>query len=149
MTVLVVGASGATGRLLVEQLLNRGLRVRAIVRAPERLPQALTNQENLSTVAASVLDLTDAEMAQHVSGCSAVASCLGHTMSLKGIYGQPRRLVSEATRRLCQAIKTSRASGANEHEKPTKYVLMNTAGNSNRDAAAARRQREGCGLLAD
>ena len=38
MTVLVVGASGATGRLLVKQLLDRGLKVKAIVRAPDKLP---------------------------------------------------------------------------------------------------------------
>ena len=31
MTTLVVGASGATGRLLVEQLLNRGEVVKIIV----------------------------------------------------------------------------------------------------------------------
>ena len=48
-------------------------------------------------------------------------------MSWKGIYGQPRRLVTDTTRRLCNAIE------ANKSEKPTKYVLMNTTGNSNRD----------------
>ena len=30
MTTLVVGASGATGALLVEQLLNRGVKAKAI-----------------------------------------------------------------------------------------------------------------------
>jgi hypothetical protein len=78
-------------------------------------------------IRASVLDLSDAEMAQHVDGCIAVASCLGHNMSLKGLYGHPRRLVTDATRRLCEAIKT------NKSEDPTKFVLMNTTGNSNRD----------------
>jgi hypothetical protein len=76
---------------------------------------------------ASVLDLSDSEMAQHVKGCDAVASCLGHNLSLQGIYGHPRRLVTDATRRLCNAIK------ANKPEQPTRFVLMNTAGNSNRD----------------
>jgi hypothetical protein len=66
-------------------------------------------------------------MAQHLQGCSAVASCLGHELNLKGIYGPPRRLVTDAARRLCNAIK------ANTSEKPIKFVLMNTAGNSNRD----------------
>jgi hypothetical protein len=46
---------------------------------------------------------------------------------LKGIYGHPRRLVTDATRRLCDAIK------ANKPEGQTKFVLMNTTGNSNRD----------------
>jgi len=127
MTILVVGASGATGRLLVEELLNRGHKVKAIVRSPESLPESLGNQNNLSLIHASVLDLSDAELAQHVKGCDAVASCLGHNITLKGIYGQPRKLVTEATRRLCNAIK------ANMPEKPGRFVLMNTTGNINRD----------------
>lgn len=127
MTVLVVGASGATGQLLVKHLLDRGLNVRAIVRSPDKLPEDTRKHDNLSLICASVLDLSDAEMAQHVSGCGAVASCLGHTINLKGIYGRPRRLVTDATRRLCDAIKS------NKPQEPVRFVLMNTAGNSNRD----------------
>jgi len=127
MTILVVGASGATGRLLVEQLLNRGQSVRAVVRSLDMLPEVLKNHDHLSVICASVLNLSDAEMAQHVNGCTAVASCLGHNLNWNGIYGHPRRLVADATRRLCNAIK------ANKAEKPTKFVLMNTAGNGNRD----------------
>ena len=127
MTTLIVGASGATGRLLVEQLLERGQHVRVIVRSPEKLSESLKNHDNLSVIQASLLDLSDAELARHVNGCQAVASCLGHNISFKGIYGHPRRLVTEATRRLCQAIE------ANEPQEPTRFVLMNTAGNSNRD----------------
>ena len=127
MTTLVVGASGATGQLLVAQLLNRGDHVRVIVRSPDGLPAAVKNHDHLSVIHASVLELTDVEMAHHVSGCNAVASCLGHNMSFKGLFGQPRRLVTEATRRLCGAIK------ANASQTPVKFVLMNTTGNSNRD----------------
>jgi nucleoside-diphosphate-sugar epimerase len=125
--VLVVGASGATGRLLVEQLLERGHFVKVIVRSPDNLSKALRNHDNLSAIQASLLDLSDAELAQHVNGCDAVASCLGHNMSLKGLFGHPRRLVTDATRRLCTAIK------ANGPERSTKFVLMNTTGNRNRD----------------
>ena len=129
MTVLVVGASGATGRLLVEQLLNREHSVKAIVRSPDKLPARMKNdhQELLTVLCASVLDLSTSEMAEHVYGCNAVASCLGHNMSFKGIFGHPRRLVVDAARRLCDAIK------ANKSDESTKFVLMNTAGNSNRD----------------
>lgn len=127
MTTLVVGASGATGGQLVEQLLDRGQQVRAIVRSPENLPEILRNQESLSLIEASVLDLSDAEMSRYVEGCDAVASCLGHNLSFKGIFGSPRRLVTDATRRLCNAIK------ANKPEAPVKFVLMNTTGNRNRD----------------
>ena len=101
--------------------------MKAIVRSPDKLPTAIRNHDNLSVIQASVLDLSAAELAQHVKGCDAVASCLGHNLNLKGIYGQPRKLVADATRRLCTAIR------ANRLEKPTKFVLMNTAGNSNHD----------------
>ncbi len=127
MTTLVVGASGATGQLLVEQLLNRGELVKIIVRPGSDLPETVSHHKNLTTIHASILELSDAEMAQHVKGCDAVASCLGHNVSFKGIYGHPRRLVTEATRRLCKAIKS------NELKIPVKFVLMNTTGNSNRD----------------
>jgi nucleoside-diphosphate-sugar epimerase len=127
MTVLVAGANGATGRLLVAQLLGRGEGVKAIVRSPDSMPEEIRNHHLLSLIHASILNLSDAEMARHVSGCQAVASCLGHNLSWRGVFGPPHRLVTDAVRRLCRAIKTGAA------EKPTRFVLMNTAGNRNRD----------------
>ena len=127
MTTLVVGASGATGRLLVAQILERGEHVRAIVRSKESIPDKITSNDHLSIIQASVLDITDCEMAEHVRGCNAIASCLGHNLSFKGMFWPPRRLVTDATRRLCNAVKM------NEPADPVKFVLMNTAGNSNRD----------------
>ena len=127
MTTLVVGATGATGRLLVAQLLARGQKVRVIVREKSSFPDSLTNHESISIIEASVLNLSDAEMVQHVKGCDAIASCLGHNLTFKGMFGQPRRLVADATRRLCNAVK------ACQSEKSVKFVLMNTTGNRNRD----------------
>ncbi len=127
MSILVVGGSGATGRLLLTELLDRGLAVKAIVRSPSALPAALREHPRLSLIQAELLALSDQELQGHVRGCSAIASCLGHTLSLKGIYGAPRRLVSEATRRLCQAVQAVQAP------QPLRFVLMNTAGNRNRD----------------
>lgn len=129
MTTLVVGATGATGRLLVKQLLDRDIKVKVIVRSPHRLPDDIRDHSNLSIIHASLLDLDTDTLIQHVTGCDAVASCLGHTMSFKGVYGQPRQLVTDATRRLCNAIK------ANTPDQSVKFVLMNTAGNRNRDLA--------------
>ena len=126
MTVLIVGASGATGRLVVEQLLNSGQKVKAMMRSPEKFPEFM-NRKDLTVISASVLELNDQELSRHVQGCQAVVSCLGHNITFKGIYGQPRRLVTDATRRLCKAIES------NKPEKTTKYVLMNTSGNRNRD----------------
>ena len=127
MTILVFGGSGATGRLLVEQLLGRGQNVKVIVRSPDNLPATIKNHQHLSIINASILDISDADMIQHVKGCEAVASCLGHNLSLRGIWGPPFRLVTDAIRRICEAIIV------NNSEMQTKIVLMNTAGNSNRD----------------
>ena len=127
MTTLVVGASGATGALLVEQLLNRGVKVKAIVRSIDTLSEALRNHQNLLVIQASLLEINASDLARHVNGCGSVASCLGHNMTFKGIYGQPRRLVTDATQRLCDAVS------ANKPESPIRFVLMNTTGNSNRD----------------
>ena len=127
MTVLVVGASGATGSQLVEQLLIQNHTVKVIVRSPEKLPESWKTNDNLQIIAASVLELTDSKMRNIVHDCQAVASCLGHNLTFKGVYGQPRKLVTDATRRLCNAILS------NNLQSPTKFVLMNTTGNRNRD----------------
>ena len=127
MTILVVGASGATGRQLIEQLLIQGHNVKAVVRSPEKLPESWKNNERVKIISASLLDLSDKEMMELTLGCHSIASCLGHNLNLKGIYGQPRKLVTDAARRLCNAIE------ANKPESPIKYVLMNTTGNRNRD----------------
>ncbi|MFY3882467.1 NAD(P)H-binding protein, partial [Achromobacter xylosoxidans] len=67
MTTLVVGASGATGRLLVGQLLERGEPVRALLRSPDAL-RAWAGDPRLSLVQASVLDLDPATMARPGAG---------------------------------------------------------------------------------
>ena len=68
MTTLVVGASGATGIRLVEELLNRRHHVKAIVRSPDRLPDTIKNHDGLTVISASVLELSDNELEQHVAG---------------------------------------------------------------------------------
>jgi nucleoside-diphosphate-sugar epimerase len=127
MKSLVVGATGATGRLLVDWLLEAGQEVRVVVRSAEKLSKSAKENPRLSVTQASLLDLSDGELDDLVAGCEAVASCLGHTLTFKGIYGSPRRLVTDATRRLCEAVQRS------QPDQPVRYVLMNTAGNANRD----------------
>ncbi len=127
MTTLVVGASGATGRRLIEQLIARGGKVKVVARYPEKLPLSWKNNGLVSIIEAGVTEITEDEMAGHIKDCQAVASCLGHNLTLKGIYGKPRKLVTDAVHLFCAAIKR------NQPEKPVKLVLMNTAGNRNRD----------------
>ncbi|WP_421863452.1 NAD(P)-dependent oxidoreductase [Marinobacter adhaerens] len=138
MKVLVAGGSGATGQMLVKQLLDRGLSVQAIVRSPDKFLKAVGERKRLLVINASILELSDTELVQHVHGCRAVVSCLGHTMSFRGVYGKPRRLVSEATLRLCEAIRTIKPT------QPLKFVLMNSAGCRNDDLAESVSVAEKC-----
>lgn len=138
MTVLILGGTGATGRLLVRQMLDRQIDVRAIVRAPERLPRELRDHARLRVLPAGILEMADAELADALRGCDAVASCLGHTLSLRGVFGEPRRLVTQAVQRVCAAIH------ANRPEHPVRFVLMNTTGNRNRDVPEPLSVSERC-----
>lgn len=117
-TVLVVGGTGRTGGRAVQQLLGRGLRVRAIVRSAGRLPPDVAGNPDLTVIEADLSSLRDDELGQHVRGCDAVLSCLGHVLSLRGVFGPPRDLVTSATTRLCRAIE------ALEPATPVKVILM-------------------------
>lgn len=127
MTTLVVGATGMTGRPLVEQLLGKNHQVRVVIRSPHKLPAQVLENGNMTVIETIILDLTDEEMAEHVLNCEAVVSCLGHVMSVNGIFGEPRKLCTDATRRLCHAIEKNRPP------RPTKFILMNTVGVPNPD----------------
>ena len=81
MTILIAGATGATGKWVVSHLLERGHGVRAVVRSPERLLSHTGSNDRLTLIRASILDLTDEQMADHVHGCDAVVSCLGHNLT--------------------------------------------------------------------
>jgi nucleoside-diphosphate-sugar epimerase len=131
-TVLVVGASGKTGLCLVEQLLANRHRVRVIVRSPEKFPSRVSEDPNLTVLEAAVLDLSDQLMADQVKNCDAVVSCLGHVMDFKGMFGEPKKLCTDATRRLCLAI------GLNDPAEPIKFVLINTIGVGNPDHSEKR-----------
>lgn len=127
MSILVVGASGATGKLLVEQLISYNYNVKAVVRNPEKLPKSWKKNKNIKIIHASLLELTDEEIGKLTYDCHSVISCLGHNLTFKGIYGNPRRLVTEAAERICKSIELRNP------KKPIKYILMNTVGNKNHD----------------
>ena len=116
----------------MEQLLGKNHKVRVIVRSSDKLPAEVLENPNTAVIEASVLDLTDEEMAEHTKDCDAVVSCLGHVMNFKGMFGEPRKLCTDATRRLCNAIEK------NPPPKPTKFILMNTVAVRNPDLGEKR-----------
>jgi nucleoside-diphosphate-sugar epimerase len=118
--VLLLGGTGRTGRHVLEQLLHRGIQVRAIVRSAQRLPPGALDHPNLTVVEADLLSLASPELRRHLDGCEAVISCLGHVLSLRGMYGPPRDLVTRATRMLCQEVDAMRPAS------PVKFILMSS-----------------------
>jgi nucleoside-diphosphate-sugar epimerase len=130
---LLVGATGRTGRRVLQQLLDGGARVRVVVRSAERLPVGVRDHPNLTVLEADLLSLRDDDLRRQVGGCDAVISCLGHVLTLKGVLGPPRDLVARATARLCRAIQALRPA------TPVRFILMTSVSVFRPGAADARR----------
>jgi nucleoside-diphosphate-sugar epimerase len=119
-TVLLLGGTGRTGRRVLEQLVARGVGVRAIVRSTRGLTPGTAGQPGVALVEASLLSLSDRDLQDHLRGCDAVISCLGHVISLKGVLGPPHDLVTSATTRLCRSLEALRPA------RPVKFILMSS-----------------------
>jgi putative NADH-flavin reductase len=94
--VLIVGATGGTGRQLVAQALERGYAVTALVRDPSRLH---VDHPQLTVFQGDVLDYASVEAAMR--GQEAVVSALGHKR-----FFYPTRILSEGTRNILRAMET-------------------------------------------
>jgi putative NADH-flavin reductase len=94
--VLIVGATGGTGRQLVAQALERGHEVTALVRNRSALG---IEHPRLRVTRGDVLDYASVEAA--VQGQQAVLSALGHKR-----FFQPTRILSEGTRNLLRAMES-------------------------------------------
>ena len=123
---LVLGASGATGRLLVQRLLQKDIEVIAIVRNSNSLTNIDDSHPNLQIVEAEISEMQASDLTQYLTECEAVLSCLGHNLTFRGMFGHPRRLVTDAIKKVTSAIESIRPN------KKIKIILMNTTGNSNR-----------------
>ena len=107
--------------------------VRAIARSKQRLldtlneisPNASEEYAAFLTVTeAAVLDLSDEELENLCSGCGACVSCLGHNMTFQGVFGKPRRLVTDAAKRMCHAIETNQSKEKESKIRMVKFILM-------------------------
>jgi len=93
--VLIVGATGGTGRQLVAQALERGYEVTALVRNPSRLH---VDHPRLRLVQGDVLD--ELCVTTTMRGQEAVLSALGHRR-----YFSPTHILSEGTRNIVRAME--------------------------------------------
>jgi uncharacterized protein YbjT (DUF2867 family) len=95
LRVLVIGATGGTGRQLVQQALEQGHQVTAFVRDPSKLA---LEHPNLRVVKGDVLDYASVEDAMR--GQSAVLSALGHKR-----FFYPNKIQSTGMRNILRAMK--------------------------------------------
>jgi uncharacterized protein YbjT (DUF2867 family) len=93
--ILVIGATGGTGREVVQQALERGHDVVAFVRNPSK---STTAHHRLRVVSGDVMDPASLEAA--VQGCDAVVCALGHKRWLG-----PSKILSEGTRNVVRAME--------------------------------------------
>ncbi len=110
-----------------KKLLKDGGDVKVIVRSAEKFALMVQSQDHLTVIEASLLELSPELLAQYVQECEAIISCLGHNITLKGIWGAPSKLVRDAVSVLTQAVTD------NDPGDKVRFVLMNTSGNINKD----------------
>lgn len=96
MIVFLVGASGATGMCVLNQLLSRGYQVSALVRTPEN--HKFPDDENLTIIKGDALQINS--YLQHLSHVDAVISTLG-----TGISRKPTTIYSEGGRNIITAMR--------------------------------------------
>ncbi|XP_029017715.1 flavin reductase (NADPH)-like [Betta splendens] len=96
MKIAVLGATGQTGQYLVDQALQQGHTVTAVVRNPSKLT---VHHENLKVVEADIFSAESLE--PHFTGQDAIMSCLGfpiaafsavtgYTLSMSAMIGAMR-----------------------------------------------------------
>ncbi len=96
MRLLIVGATGGTGRQLVAEALERGHLVTALVRDASKLQ---IKHERLQIAQGDVLDYSSLDAAMR--GQEAVVCALGHKR-----FFYPTRILSEGTRHLLRAMQS-------------------------------------------
>src|SRR6266850_6658262 len=96
LRILIIGATGGTGRELVRQALEQGHQVTALVRKPKKMK---IEHANLRVVQGNVRDYESVENAMR--GQSAVLCALGTKH-----FFYPSRVVSDGTANILRAMKS-------------------------------------------
>lgn len=141
MRILVVGASGATGRHVVEHLLNAHHSLTVLVRPTSKIPDSWITNSNVEILYGNISVLNLSEAQNLVSELDGIVCCLGHNLTLKGLFGKPRKLVRNAVALLCGARIELRI------DRPLKFVLMNTTGNRHENEPRALAERLIIGII--
>lgn len=125
MKVLVLGASGATGRLVVQQLIKKNIKTKIVVRDISKISRDIQQNGLAEVVTGSIYDFEKSKYLDLIRDCDAVISCLGHNITFRGIFGKPRLLVTRCLENICKAIEESK-------KNKVKVILMSTTANRNK-----------------
>jgi hypothetical protein len=106
-----------------------------VVRSAERLPAGVADDPRLTVVEADLLSLSDEQVREQVDGCDVVISCLGHTISLRGVFGPPRDLVTRSVERVYRASRELRPA------RPVRFILMSSVSVNRHGGLDTRRGR--------
>jgi putative NADH-flavin reductase len=124
MKVLVLGASGATGKLVVMQLIKRQINIRVVVREGAILSAEILDNPLVEIERGNIAEFNDSEMISLLQDCNAIVSCLGHNITIRGIFGKPRNLVFDTIRNISEIVKE-------KADLKVKLILMSTTGYTN------------------
>lgn len=153
--VAVFGASGRTGRLVVERALEAGHEVRAFVRGPAGLdpPPEVASSGRLEVVRGDVTDAAAVEGG--VAGVDAVLSALGHTKtSTRDVHTVgTRNIVAAMEKHGAKRLVSLTGAGVRDHRDRPKFsdraivfALKLLQGRVLRDAEGHARILDGSGL---
>jgi putative NADH-flavin reductase len=125
-SIALFGATGKTGRIVLDKALAAGYTVRALVRDPARLE---TRHERLTVIPGDVLDA--AAVAETVTGCEVILSLFGH------VKGSPAALQTDGTKNIVTAMHQVgakrivtlsggglRAEGVDQPKLPDRVIRM-------------------------
>lgn len=124
MKVLVLGASGATGKLVVQQLVKRNVKVRIVVRESAVIPDQISNDQSIEIIKGNINDFEITNTKDLLKDCDSIICCLGHNISFKGIFGPPRKLVFNTVVKIMEALQSPNTN--------PKFILMSTTAYTNK-----------------
>ncbi|MBI1932227.1 MAG: NAD(P)H-binding protein [Ignavibacteriales bacterium] len=123
MKVLVIGASGATGKLVIQNALKRENKVKAIYRESSIIPNNFADNQYIEIVKGNITEFSMEQLNNLIMDCDAVICCLGHNLSFKGIFLPPYKLVFGTVINIFDIMRSR-----NLYKK---FILMNTTGYTN------------------
>lgn len=97
MKLAIFGASGRTGVPLVKQALEQGHTVKALVRNPDKLKDAVGKPAGLEIIQGDAMNAAD--VTKTIDGCDVVLSAIGHSK------GSPKDVQTTATKHMVAAMK--------------------------------------------